>query len=59
MATGGRWCGWWGFILSGFSFVHMLCQVWLIRGKSSNSNWPSLAGSLQSVAGVSQKNKNS
>ena len=39
--------------------VYVLCQMWLIRGKCSKSNWPLLVEAVQGVAGVSQGNENS
>jgi hypothetical protein len=40
-------------------YVYVLCQMWLIRGKCSKSNWPLLVEAVQGVAGVSQGNENS
>ena len=39
-----------GVLVSQASFVDMLWQMWLIRGKCSMSNRPLLVGSVQAVA---------
>ena len=40
-------------------YVYVLCQMWLIHGKCSKSNWLLLVEAVQGVAGVSQGNENS
>lgn len=41
-----------GVLFSQASFVYVLCQMWLILGKCSKSNWLLLFGAVQVVARV-------